>query len=109
MAGVSVLDRQAVIANKYPDAAPTIQQLLKVLCGIENLGNPTSKEWAAITSSAQDTREDYCKVLKGKTLFSALYGTYTVILHVLKKVLKDSTQQVDGFEEVQRRKRHCIF
>jgi hypothetical protein len=96
------------IASKYPDATPSIQQLLKVLCDTENLANSTpilvgeSKEWAAIFSSAEDNREDYCKVLKGKTLFSALYGTYTVKLHDLKKTLKDSTQQ-----EVHRRKRHC--
>jgi hypothetical protein len=87
-----------------------MQQLLKVLCDTENLANSTSKEWAAIISSAQDNREDYCKVLKGKTLFSALYGTYTVALHGLEKVIKDSTtHQVDSFKEVQRRKRHCIF
>jgi hypothetical protein len=72
------------IANMYPDATPSIQQLLKVLCDIEKLAYSTptsvgeSKEWAAIISSAENNREDYCKVLKGKTLFSALYGTYTV-------------------------------
>jgi hypothetical protein len=48
---------------------------------------------AAIISSAEDNREEYCTVLKGKTLFSALYSTYTVTLHDFKKVLKDSTQQ----------------
>jgi hypothetical protein len=86
---------------------------LKVLCDIENLANSTpisvgeSKEWAAIISSAEDNRKDYCKVLQGKTLFSALYGTYTVMLHDLKKIQKDSTQQEDGFKEVHRRKRHC--
>jgi hypothetical protein len=71
------------IASKYPDATPSIQQLLKVLCDGENLANSTpisvgeSKEWAAIISSAEDNREDNCKVLKGKTLFSTLYGTYS--------------------------------
>jgi hypothetical protein len=74
------------IANKYPDATPSIQQLLKLLFDIENLANSTpisvgeSKAWAAIISSAEDNREDYCKVLKWKTLFSALYGSYTVTL-----------------------------
>jgi hypothetical protein len=30
-----------------------------------------------------------------------------VTLHDLKKLLKDIAQQVDGFKEVHRRKRHC--
>jgi hypothetical protein len=33
----------------------------------------------------------YCKALSGKTLFSALRGTYTVTLNELKAMLKDST------------------
>jgi hypothetical protein len=100
-------------ANKYPDAAPTIQQLLKVLCDSENLVSSTpisvgeSKEWAAIISSAEDNSRTIVKDLKGKTLFSALYGTYTVTLNDLKKIQKDGTQQVDGFKEVHRRKRYC--
>jgi hypothetical protein len=70
------------ITNKYPDAAPSMQQLYKVLCDNENLPSSTpilvgeSKEWAAIISLTEDNRENYCKFLKGKTLFSALYGTY---------------------------------
>jgi hypothetical protein len=53
------------IANKYPDAAPTMQQLFNVLCDIENLANSTpisigeSKEWAAIIASAENNPEDY--------------------------------------------------
>jgi hypothetical protein len=84
-----------------------------VLCDIEKLANSTptsvgeSKEWADVISLAEDNREDYCKVLKGETLFSALYGLYTVTLHDLKKIKKDSTQQEDGFKEVHRRNRHC--
>jgi hypothetical protein len=79
------------IANKYSDAAPTMQQLVKVLCDTENLANSTpisvgeGEEWAAIISSAEDNREDYCKVLSRKTLLSALYGTYTVTLHNLRR------------------------
>jgi hypothetical protein len=61
---------------------------------------------------------NFCKALKGKTLFSALYGTYTVTLHDLKALLKASSpasQSVtpkcaapleDGFKDVRRRKRH---
>jgi hypothetical protein len=101
------------LASTYRDAAPSTKQLLKVLCDIEKLANSTpisvgeSKEWADIISLAEDNQEDYCKVLKGKTLFSALYGMYTVTLLDLKKIEKDMTQQEDGFKEVHRRKRHC--
>jgi hypothetical protein len=97
----------------YPDAAPTMQQLFKVLCDIDNLANSTPisvgerREWPAITNSAEDNRENYCKVLRVKTPFSVLYGTYTVMLHDLIKVLKGSTQQVDYFKEVCSRKRQC--
>jgi hypothetical protein len=48
------------ISNKYPDVAPTMKQLFKVLCDIENLANATtisveeSKEWTALNSSTED-------------------------------------------------------
>jgi hypothetical protein len=67
------------LASTYPVAAPSIQQLLKVLC--VSVGE--SKEWADVISLAEVNREDNCKVLKGKTLFSAVYGMYTVTLLVL--------------------------
>jgi hypothetical protein len=55
--------------------------------------------------------ENYFKALRGKILFSTLYGAYTVMLSELKSVLKASTQagqtkQGDGFNEVRSRKRH---
>jgi hypothetical protein len=43
-----------------------------------------SEEWAAITSSAEENRENYYKFLQGKTLFNALIGTYTVTLNKFK-------------------------
>jgi hypothetical protein len=42
------------------------------------------REWAAIVSSAEENHESYCQALRGKPLFSALYGTYTVTLNELK-------------------------
>jgi hypothetical protein len=88
-----------------------------VLCSIEVLASCTpasvgdSEEWAAVVSSAEDNRESYCKVLRGKTLFSALYGTYTVTLNELKNILKASSQagqtkREDGFKDVRSQKRH---
>jgi hypothetical protein len=59
----------------------------------------------------EDNRESFCKALRGKPLFSALYGTYTVTLNELKSVLKannqtEQTKQADDFKEVRSRKRH---
>jgi hypothetical protein len=73
-----------LIVGTHPDAYAYMQQLFKVLCAIDDLASYTpasvgeSEEWAAIVSSAEDTRESYCKPLHDKILFSALYGTYTV-------------------------------
>jgi hypothetical protein len=96
----------------------------KVLCDIEDLAGYTphsvgeGNEWTSVVDAAEENRANYCKVLSGKTLFSALYGTYTVTLNELKAVLKASTQSEqnvstpvqqstkdDGFQEVRRRKR----
>jgi hypothetical protein len=86
-----------------------MQQLYKVLCEVEDLDSfipapvGESGEWAAIVSSAEDNHESFCKALRGKPLFSARYGTYTVTLNELKNVLKASSQagqqkQADGIE-----------
>jgi hypothetical protein len=68
-------------------------------------------EWAAIVNTAEGNGASYCKALRGKPLFSALYGTYTVILDELRDLLKASilagqhTTQEDGFQEVRRKRR----
>jgi hypothetical protein len=116
------------IIGTHPDAAAPMQQLYQVSCQIEDLASYTpasvgeSEEWAAIVSSAEDNSESYCNALRGKLLFSALYGTYTVTLNELKNLLKASSQagqrkqadgvqagqssQGDGLKEVRSRKRH---
>jgi hypothetical protein len=97
--------------RQYPDAASSVRQLLKVLCDIENLASNKpvsigeSEQWAAIMSS-----ETYCKALRGKPLYSALYGAYTMTLNDLNKVLKTSTLQEEGFKEeaqLRRSSQHC--
>jgi hypothetical protein len=77
-----------------------------------------SEQWSSIVSTAEENRQNFCKVLNGKNLFSALYGTYTVALHELKavrkatapagqsKTPKSAATQWDGFKEVRGRKRH---
>jgi hypothetical protein len=37
-------------------------------------------EWTSILNIAEDNRASYCKALTGRTLFSALYGTYIITL-----------------------------
>jgi hypothetical protein len=76
------------------------------------------EQWSTIVNTAEENRQNFCKVLNGRNLFNALHGTYTVALHELKAVLKASTPtgqfkkpksaatQEDGFKEVRRRKRH---
>jgi hypothetical protein len=71
------------IKEQYPDAEKQYRRLFDILCEIEVVARFTpvavgeSAEWAAIVSAA-DNRVNYCKALSGKTLFSALYGNYTV-------------------------------
>jgi hypothetical protein len=102
------------LVSKNPDAAASIKQFFKVLCDLEDLASYTplsvgqSEEWASLTSSAEENRKNFCKALRGKSLFSALYGTYTVTMNELKSVLKASRQQGDGFKEVRNRKRHSM-
>jgi hypothetical protein len=113
MAGVTVLayhqfwtDRRSslkseykAIISTYPNASSSMQQLLKSMSDVEDLASYTpasvgeSKEWATIISSAEENRKNYCKALWGKTLFSALHGTYAVMLNELKSVLKASSTQ----------------
>jgi hypothetical protein len=101
-----------------------LKQLYKVIRDIEEMARYTpasvgeSEQWLFIVSTAEENRQNFCKVFNGKNLFNALYGTYTVALHELKAVLKASTPadqyktpmssdtQEDGFKKVRRRKQH---
>jgi hypothetical protein len=109
------------LIENYPDADTQYRQLFKVLCSIEDVAGYTpavvgeSTEWTAIVSAAEENRTNFCKALSGKTLFSALYGTYIVTLNDLKAILRTSNSagkttekpsQEEGFQEVRRRKRH---
>jgi hypothetical protein len=101
------------LLKSHPDATASMEQLFKVLCDIEDVASFTpakvgeSEEWAAIVRSAEDNRESFCQALKGKPLFNALHGTYTVSLHAMKTLLKASHKQAkaDDFQEVRSRKR----
>jgi hypothetical protein len=64
-----------------------------VLCDIEYVAGFTpasvgeSRDWSFIVSTVEENRANYCKALSGKTLCSALYGTYTVTFKELKELL----------------------
>jgi hypothetical protein len=83
-----------LLVAKHPDAEVQLKQLFKILCDIEDVAGYTpvsvgeSVEWTSIVNTAEDNRTSYCKALNGKTLYSALYGTYTVTLNKSKVMLK---------------------
>jgi hypothetical protein len=111
------------VIGQIPDTGIQLKQLFKVSYTIEDVAGYTTasvgerEQWSAIIDGAEENK-NCCKALSGKTLFSALYATYTVALQELKAVLKVSTAagqykaskssatQEDSFEEVRRRKRH---
>jgi hypothetical protein len=94
--------------------------LHKILCDIEDVAGFTpvavgeSERWSSIVNTMEENRANICKPLSGKTLYSGLYGSYTVTLNELKDLLKASitvksgttgpTPQDDGFQEVRRHK-----
>jgi hypothetical protein len=82
------------LVGQHPDAEEQPRQLFKVLSDIEDVAGHTatsvgeSQEWTSTVSTAEENRANCCKALSGKTLYSALYGTYTVTLQELKGLLK---------------------
>jgi hypothetical protein len=111
---------------KYPDASDIIKQVIKVLSDIVSLAKCTpvcvgkSESWQSVVNCAMQDRVNLCQVLKGKSLFRALYGVYTVTLSELKLVLQNSAAKgpmgptpptpSDGnpeeFKEMKRRRRN---
>jgi hypothetical protein len=85
--------------QQYPEADALLKQLLQVLGDIEDVARhipaslgKKSTEWSAIVNAAEENGTSYCEGLRGKPLFSGLYGTYTVTLQELKaRTLADQT------------------
>jgi hypothetical protein len=79
------------IIKLHPDAADTIGQVYKVLGDIVALAGCTpasigeSEAWSHIVKTTKVDMTEFCKVLSGKQLFSALYGMYSVALNDLKR------------------------
>jgi hypothetical protein len=97
------------LVGKHPDAEVQLCQLFKVLCDIEDVAEyaPPSvgetEEWADIVNTVE---ENFCIALHGRTLYSALYGTYSVTLKEQKGLVKagifgeeQSKKQVQPTEE----------
>jgi hypothetical protein len=78
------------LVGLHPDAEEQLRQLYKILCDIEDVAGYTpasvgeSEQSASNVSTMEEIRANFCKALSGKTLYSALYGTYTVTLNELK-------------------------
>jgi hypothetical protein len=95
--GMELKSEYLKLIGQFPYADAQMKQLFKVIRDIEEMARYTSasvgesEQWSSIVNTAEENRQNFCKVLNGKNLFSALYGTYTVALHELKAVLKAST------------------
>jgi hypothetical protein len=116
------------LVQQYPKADAQLKQLLQVVGDIEDVARHIpafvgeSVESSAIVNAAEENGVSSCKGLRGKTLFTALYGTYTVTLQELKAVIKartpadqtnipkttgQQTNEEDDFQEVWRQKRRA--
>jgi hypothetical protein len=84
------------LVQQYPDTEAQPKQIFKLLGDIEDVPRHISasagelRSGLLLLSAAEENGTSYCKALHGKTLFSALCGTYTVTLHKFKAVLKAS-------------------
>jgi hypothetical protein len=82
------------LIKQFSDADAQVKQLFRVPCNIEDVARYTpasvgkSEQWSSIVNMVEENRQNFCKAMNGETLFSALCGTYTVVLQELKAVLK---------------------
>jgi hypothetical protein len=85
-----------IIVTKYPDADDVLQQEYKVLGDLVSLACCTaasvgeSEKWVRTVDAAENDKASLVKILKGKSLYTAVYGTYTVTLKELKAILEGS-------------------
>jgi hypothetical protein len=66
------------LIEQFSDADAQLKQLLKVIRDIEEMARYTpvsvgeNDQWSSIVRTAEENRQNFCKTLTGKTLFSAL-------------------------------------
>jgi hypothetical protein len=69
------------LIGQFPAADAQLKQLLKVIRDIEEMAMyipasvGESEQWPTIDSTAEENIQNFCKVLNGKNLFNALYGS----------------------------------
>jgi hypothetical protein len=82
------------LTEQHPAAKEQLRQLFKILCDSEDAAGHTPKsvdenqEWTNIVRAVEENRASYCKSLSGKTLYNAVYGSYTDTLYELKGLIK---------------------
>jgi hypothetical protein len=116
------------ITNKYPEADSVVQQIRKLLSGIEILAKcrparvGESSQWTTIMNSAEENRTKFRIFFRWEAAFQRLLWHVQGNIEKLKTILKGSkrvaksgavnktslksTAQDDDFQEVKRRKRH---
>jgi hypothetical protein len=74
-----------------------------VLTAISRLAGCTpavveDQKWTLIAKNTADTKRNLHQLLKGKQLYSVLYGVYTEVLYDLTAVLEESTTEEETAE-----------
>jgi len=84
------------LIKQHLDARDTIQKVHNILNDIVRLAGYTPRKigkneaWDCVVSRTEADKMSLCRVLDGKSLFSALYGVYSLNLAELKAVLQHS-------------------
>jgi hypothetical protein len=75
---VRLKSEEQQLTGQFLDADAQLKQLFKLICDVEEMARYTSasvvesKQWSCIVSMAEENRQNFYKVLTGRTLFSAL-------------------------------------
>jgi hypothetical protein len=88
-----------VMATHHLEVKKAMERVHEVLSDIASLAGCTprevgeSKEWVSIVEKSEAGRINLFELLEGETLFSALYGVYSLAFVQLKKVLQNSKEK----------------
>jgi hypothetical protein len=92
----ALLEESQDIIQDFPDASDVIKRVVRIFSDIVSRASCTpakvggSEVWSQIVNEAKSERIKLCKTLKGKSLFNALYGVYSITLQELKTALQKS-------------------
>jgi hypothetical protein len=85
--------------QQHPDADALMERVCVVFTAIARLARCTpasvgeSPKWTLIVQNVAETTRNLHQLLKGKQLYSALYGVYIEVLHDLTAVLRGRLQK----------------